>query len=135
MRFLTTLLALFLAVPTLSAPSPLLDVEQSAGPAVHGRYIVKLKNGASKAKIFKQLRNSNVTHDWNVIHGFAGQLDEDAVDVLRASPDVDYIAQDAIMHTLELATHFANFVHKYNTTGGKGVDIYIVGAQPSLSRR
>ncbi|KAG5640866.1 hypothetical protein DXG03_006770 [Asterophora parasitica] len=105
MQFFTAVLAaIALAAPVFAGPAPLRTVEKFNGKT-SGKYIVKLKAGVAKSKVFGQLKNSKVTHDWSVVHGFAGQLSEDAVNVLRASPDVEYIAEDGIVTTFATQTN------------------------------
>ncbi|KAG5633351.1 hypothetical protein DXG03_007539, partial [Asterophora parasitica] len=99
MQFFTAVFAaIALAAPVFAGPAPLRAVEKFGGKT-SGKYIVKLKEGVTKSKVLGQLKNSKVTHDWSVIHGFAGHLSDDAVNALRASPDVEYIAEDGIVTT------------------------------------
>ncbi|KAG6838939.1 hypothetical protein C0991_007149 [Blastosporella zonata] len=58
-----------------------------------GRFIVKLKDGVSKASVLASL-NSNTTHDWNLMNGLSGHFSGDAVGAVRAFPDVEYITED-----------------------------------------
>ncbi|KAG5645289.1 hypothetical protein DXG03_006591 [Asterophora parasitica] len=146
MQFFTAVFAaIALAAPVFAGPTPLRTVEKFNGKT-SGKYIVKLKEGVTKSKVFGQLKNSKVTHDWKVIHGFAGQLSEEAVNVLRASPDVEYIAEDGIVTTFATQTNapwglarlsqrakLANqdtnaltFSYTYDNTAGAGVDVYVV---------
>ncbi|KAJ3000181.1 hypothetical protein NUW54_g6827 [Trametes sanguinea] len=84
----------------------------------------------------------------NVLHGFAGTFNADALNALRANPDVEYIAEDGIVHinaavtqtnapwglqrisqTAKLSSQNTNaltYTYTYDSTAGSGVDIYIV---------
>ncbi|RDB21646.1 Cuticle-degrading protease [Hypsizygus marmoreus] len=146
MRFFTAVLtAVALAAPVFAGPTPLRTVEKYQGQTT-GKYIVKLKDGASKSAIFSKLKNSTVTHDWKLINGFAGDLDSATVNLLRASPDVEYIAEDGIVHTFVTQTNAPwglarlsqdarlsnqdtsalTFTYTYDASAGAGVDIYII---------
>lgn len=77
MRFFTAVFAsIALAAPIFASPTsaPLREVERFAGKT-SGKFIVKLKEGASKAAIIGKLKaGSKVTHDWKILNGFAGAL-------------------------------------------------------------
>ncbi|KAG5642318.1 hypothetical protein DXG03_003020 [Asterophora parasitica] len=146
MQFFTAVFAaIALAAPVFASPAPLRAVEKFSGKT-SGKFIVKLKEGVDKSKVFAQLKNSNVTHDWSVIHGFAGHLSDQAVNVLRASHDVEYITEDGIVTTFATQTNapwglsrisqpgrLANqndgaltFSYTYDDSAGSGVDVYVV---------
>ncbi|KAG5641207.1 hypothetical protein DXG03_005771, partial [Asterophora parasitica] len=142
MQFFVTAI-IVLAAPVFAGPAPLRVVSDKS----NGRYIVKLKDGIAKSQVFGQLgKDLKVTHDWSVIHGFAGYLSDDAVDVLRASPDVEYVAEDGIVTAFVTQTNapwglarlsqygkLANqnasdltFSYTYDKSAGAGVDVYVV---------
>lgn len=145
--FTVVLTTIAIAAPALASLTALRPVEKFKGE-ITGKYIVKLKDSTSKAKVFGQLKNSNITHDWKLIHGFAGDLDTDAVNTLHASPDVEYISEDGIVHTFVTVTQTnapwgllrliqaaklsnqdtsaLTYSYTYDATAGAGVDIYIV---------
>ncbi|RDB29494.1 Cuticle-degrading protease [Hypsizygus marmoreus] len=147
MRFFTAVVAaIALAAPAFAAPSPLRTVEKFNG-GTSGRYIVKVKDGVSRAALFKQLNvNPTVSHDWKIVNGFAGKLDDATLNALRASPDVEYISEDGIMHTLVTQTNAPwglsrlsstakltnqspsalTFSYTYAASAGAGVDVYVV---------
>ncbi|THH19727.1 hypothetical protein EW146_g1486 [Bondarzewia mesenterica] len=112
MRFSTLFFSLaLLAAPVFGASTNLLKIEKFGGAETTGRYIVKLKDTASKTTHldwFRQLAGSNatVTHDWNAdfLNGYAGNFDDASLTALRASPDVEYIAEDGIMHITATVT-------------------------------
>ncbi|KAG6908317.1 hypothetical protein DXG01_005293 [Tephrocybe rancida] len=145
MPFFTLILTAFaLVAPVLATPAPLRTVERFNGETT-GKFIVKLKEGVSKSDVLASL-NVNVTHEWDLIHGFAGELSDDAVNTLRASPDVEYITEDGIVHTFITQTNAPwglsrisqagtltnqntgalTFSYTYDASAGAGVDIYIV---------
>lgn len=95
MRFTTLSL---LVASAVAAPTAIHTVETFAGETT-GRFLVTLKPGVSKASLLNHV-NVTVTHDWDLINGFAGHLDDDALNALRANPDVQSIAEDGIMHTM-----------------------------------
>ncbi|PFH47791.1 hypothetical protein AMATHDRAFT_6423 [Amanita thiersii Skay4041] len=145
MRFsVFALLALF-AAPGIAGPTPLRDVLKYSGSTT-GKYLVKLKSTASKAALINQIRaNATITHDWTLLNGFAGHLDEHSLNILRASDDVERISEDGIMHTMTVQTDATwglqrisnsapipstdpsalTYDYTYTATGS-GVDIYIV---------
>ncbi|CDO71600.1 hypothetical protein BN946_scf184911.g70 [Trametes cinnabarina] len=146
-----------LAAPIFAAPTASLHtVEKYAGDKKPQSYIVKLKDGVDKSVHLDWLtahhgHGATVTHpEWesNVLHGFAGILDENALNALRANPDVEYIAEDGIVHinaavtqtnapwglqrisqTAKLSSQNTNaltYTYTYDSSAGSGVDIYIV---------
>lgn len=87
----------------LGAPAAIHTIETYAGETT-GRHLVTLKPGVAKASLIRQIKqNATVTHEWDIINGFAGEFDEDTLNALRASPDVESIAEDGIMHTMATA--------------------------------
>ena len=70
MRFLTTVATVFSVAGSALAA---LAIDKYAGETT-GRHIVQLKDGADKASLLSQVRakGSQVTHNWNLINGFAG---------------------------------------------------------------
>ncbi|KAJ3576376.1 hypothetical protein NP233_g467 [Leucocoprinus birnbaumii] len=149
MRFSSAFAALSLFVATsLSAPTALHTVETFDGETT-GRHIVTLKEGVSKASLIAQIKqNATITHEFDIINGFAGHLDEDTLNALRANPDVELIAEDGIMHTMVTQTNAPwgisrvsstarlsnqntgisalTFTYTYDAAAGSGVDIFIV---------
>ncbi|KAF9459648.1 serine protease [Collybia nuda] len=129
--------------PGFAGLTALQTIEKYAGQ-VTGRSIVQLKNGVSKATVMQHLKPDMVTHDWNVINGFAAHLDADTIGLLRASSDVESISEDGIMHTMTTQTNAPwglshlnsntrlvnqntsalNFSYTYDRSAGTGVDIY-----------
>jgi len=146
MRWFTAVLtAIALAAPVFASPAPLHTVQKYAGQTT-GRYIVKLKDGVSKANVFGQLKNANITHDWQLIHGFAGELSTAALNTLRASPDVESISEDGIATIVNTQTDatwglgrisqpatlttqdasLLTYTYTYDASAGSGVDIYVI---------
>ncbi|KIM35761.1 hypothetical protein M413DRAFT_32226 [Hebeloma cylindrosporum] len=145
MRFFTTALSFaLLAISALGAVTPLHTIERFNG-ATTGRFIVKAKDGVSKDKLLAKV-GSSVTHNWEILNGFAANLDDTTLNFLRASPDVEFVAEDGIMHTMTTQTNapwgiarlssntrLANqdssaltFSYTFDASAGSGVDIYIV---------
>ncbi|KAG6864561.1 hypothetical protein C0991_008656 [Blastosporella zonata] len=116
-----------LAVPVFAAP---FAIEKFSGETT-GKYIVKLKDGVSKASVLAAL-NSNITHDWNLMNGFAGHFSDDALGALRASPDVETNAPWGLSRISQAAkltnqdTSALTYTYTFDTSPGRGVDIYIV---------
>ncbi|EAU82213.1 serine protease [Coprinopsis cinerea okayama7 len=164
MKFFSVLaagLAVIMAVPTLAAPAPapappgrrLKSIERFQG-ATTGKYIVKFKKGASRRNYLNKLK-LKASADWDILNGFAADLDEAALEELRASDDVEYVAEDGIMHAFvtqtnapwglqritqpgrlaSQSTSSANYNFTYDASAGAGVDIYVVdtGVQTSHS--
>ncbi|KAG5653004.1 hypothetical protein H0H81_002757 [Sphagnurus paluster] len=149
MRFFTAVFAaITLAAPVFSSPAPLRTVEKFDGKT-SGKYIVKLKEGVSKAKVLGQLKGASVTHDWKIVNGFAGALDDDALNALRASP---YSASTTTFHagptplgdspasarlhgSLTRIPIFSALTYSYNydDSAGAGVDIYIIDTGVSIT--
>ncbi|KAI0779994.1 serine protease [Fomes fomentarius] len=153
----STALAL-LAAPVFGAPTTvqLKEVERVAGKVKPSSYIVKLKSGVSKADQIAQLQSEHsasaqITHDdWagDLLNGFAGTFGTDALNALRANPDVEAISEDGIVtiaatvtqtdapwglarlsSSVKLAnqnTSALTFSYTYDDSAGEGVDIYIV---------
>ncbi|KAI0778227.1 serine protease [Trametes elegans] len=146
-----------LAAPALAAPTAALHtVEKYAGDVKPQSYIVKLKGGVEKERQIEWLAanyggSATVTHpEWetNILHGFAGTFKDDALNALRASSDVEYIAEDGIvtitaavtqddapwgLQRISQAAKLSNqdtsdlsFTYTYDSSAGSGVDIYIV---------
>jgi hypothetical protein len=65
-----------LALPAFAAPAPLIHVQRAEEP-IDGSYIVLLRDdvpSTSAAKIVNQLSSSEVTDQWTIINGFAGNF-------------------------------------------------------------
>ncbi|PPQ92426.1 hypothetical protein CVT25_008647 [Psilocybe cyanescens] len=149
MQFFTAiLLAVSLVLPTtLAAPRPLRQVQRFSGETT-GKYIVKFKSGASRKNFINKHNLKNKVADWDLLNGFAGDFDEATLDELRLIEDVEYIAEDGIMHTMATVTQTnapwglqrisqdakltststtaLTYTYKYDSTAGAGVDIYVV---------
>ncbi|KAI0744997.1 serine protease [Earliella scabrosa] len=145
-----------LAAPVLGAPAPvqLKSIERVSGAVKPSSYIVKLKSGVSKEAQLEWLEkqgSSRITHnEWKagVINGFAGTFDTDALNALRANPDVEAISEDGrvsiaadvtqtnapwglarLSQPARLSnqnTSALTFSYTYDDSAGEGVDIYIV---------
>ncbi|KAF9445349.1 peptidase 1 [Macrolepiota fuliginosa MF-IS2] len=139
-------LSLFIA-SALAAPTTTLHTIETFDGEKTGRFLVTLKPGVSKTSLVDQIKkNATVTHEWDLINGFAGNFDDNTLNTLRANPDVESIAEDGIMHTmvtqtnapwglsrLSSTTKLSNtntnaltFTYTYDASAGSGVDIFIV---------
>ncbi|PPQ72490.1 hypothetical protein CVT24_003253 [Panaeolus cyanescens] len=146
MRFFTAiLLAVSLVAPALASPTiALRDVERYQGQT-SGKYIVNFKKGASRRNWAKKLK-VKTNDDWDLVNGFAAELDENTLNELRASKDVELITEDGIMEAFATQTNAPwglqrisqraklsststtalTYTYNYDATAGRGVDIYIV---------
>ncbi|KAF9496181.1 peptidase 1 [Pleurotus eryngii] len=146
MRLFSAVLAsLAILAPAFAAPA-LKTVESFAGQRNDGSFIVKLKSGASRSGLLKTL-GINATHEWDAaLNGFAGKFSEKALNALRASPDVESVSEDGIMHTfvtqanapwglsrLTSSARLTNtnvaaltFSYTYDASAGSGVDVFVV---------
>lgn len=91
-----------------SAPSPLVKVQKAEEP-IAGRYIVTLKDGASREANVNALSRkfngaSSITHEWDIINGFAGTFSAAELEDLRSNPDVASIEEDGLVHTQAVVT-------------------------------
>ncbi|KAM3562725.1 hypothetical protein ARSEF4850_002653 [Beauveria asiatica] len=93
---LLTLLPVVLAAPKVqrAEPAPLHAATDSSA-AIPGKYIVKYKAG-SKPDATIMSESADFWYK-DVMHGFAGSLDESALQELRNHPDVEYIEQDSVV--------------------------------------
>ena len=102
--FTNNLVILALCVlPAFSAPSPLVTVQKANEP-VAGRHIVVLKEGANRQANTDPFDPSSITHEWDLINGFAGSFTETEVETLRSNPDVLSIEEDGVVHTQTTVT-------------------------------
>jgi len=95
-------------LPAFSAPSPLVNVQKANEP-ITGRYIVTLKGGASRETNINALSRKvndtlSITHEWDIINGFAGSFSAAHIEALRSNPDVASIEEDGIIHTQTVVT-------------------------------
>ncbi|PBK68565.1 peptidase 1 [Armillaria solidipes] len=146
--FATTLsLVAALAPAVLGAPNiALRDVETFAGKVKPKGYIITLKEGASKDELLENL-GSSVTAVFNrTSNGFAGVLDDNDLNSIRANPDIESIAQDGIVSVTTTQTNAPwglarisqraalgssdtsalTYRYNYDPSDGAGVDVYVV---------
>ena len=87
----------------------LLTVSKSEEP-VPGKYIVTLKEGVSLASHVSSTQASiastpsNITYEYSIINGYAGEFTDDDLNDLRAHPDIAAIEQDSIYKICEEIT-------------------------------
>ena len=91
-----------LVLPTLAAPSPLISVRDTN--SIPGRYIVTFKSDTDGfpgiPSIISNLSPySKVTHEWDIISGFAGNFADADVEFLRSHPNIVSLEEDGYAHT------------------------------------
>ncbi|KAK0708931.1 peptidase S8/S53 domain-containing protein [Apiosordaria backusii] len=97
---LLALLPAALAAPATSGPldkrAPIISAR--AGKVVPGKYIVKLKDGASDAVVNKVLgkHKADQIYKGGKFKGFAGALDDVSLEAIRYLPEVEYVEEEAI---------------------------------------
>lgn len=105
MHFSTALLALLpaaaLAAPTaepIAKRAPVIAAR--AGQAVPGKYVIKLKEGASddalEAAISKLKNKAEHVYKHRKFKGFAGKVSSEVLDEIRSLPEVEYVEEEAI---------------------------------------
>ena len=57
---------------------------------------------------------SNITHQWESMGAFAGELSDDDLETLRADPRVEAIEEDGIMKTFAAVTQFVPFTRYHS---------------------
>lgn len=95
-------------LPVLAAPSPLVSVKKTKNP-IPGRYIVTFKNDVGRfvgvSSISRKINpQSKITHEWDIVNGFAGTFADADLEVLRSNPDVVSIEEDGYAHTQTVVT-------------------------------
>ncbi|KAJ2936207.1 hypothetical protein H1R20_g887, partial [Candolleomyces eurysporus] len=149
------LLTLFIS-SVFSAPAGILtEVQRYTGNGkTSGRYLVMLKQGASRPDIFRQLNVAGnlpiqIIYEWNTVcNGFAAHLDPVSLALLQTLPEVESIEEDGVVQTTatftqndapwglarlssrdKLADQDAShltFKYAYDDSAGAGVNIYII---------
>jgi len=82
----------------------LLTVSKAEEP-IPGNYIITLKEDVSLAAHINSIQAriastpSNITHEFEIINGYAGEFSEDDLNDLRANPEIDSIEEDGIVQT------------------------------------
>ncbi|KAJ2924793.1 hypothetical protein H1R20_g12308, partial [Candolleomyces eurysporus] len=149
------LLTLFIS-SVFSAPAGILtEVQRYTGNGkTSGRYLVMLKQGASRPNIFRQLNVAanlpvQIVSEWNTVcNGFAAYLDPISLALLQTLPEVESIEEDGVVRTMDTAHQTdapwglarlsskewsadqdasqLNFKYTYDNPAGAGVNIYII---------
>jgi hypothetical protein len=100
MKFSTALFALIAPAMAAPAPSGPIDkraplIQARAGEVVPGKYIVKLKEGASSealdaalSRVTRKGKKADLVYRNKGFKGFAGKLDMDLLEELRYLPEV-----------------------------------------------
>ncbi|TBU26394.1 hypothetical protein BD311DRAFT_762557 [Dichomitus squalens] len=76
------------------------DIARAAGEKKDSSYIVALKDGVDKEAHLKWLRErlseqSRIENDYSFLNSYSGIFDDETLAVIRASPDVSRIEEDA----------------------------------------
>ena len=95
-------------LPVLAAPSPLITVKKTKS-AIPGRYIVTFKNDVVRSAGVSSITSgissqSKITHEWDIINGFAGTFTDADLEVLRSNPNVESIEEGGRAHTHAIVT-------------------------------
>jgi cerevisin len=91
---------ILLVASALGAPAALHAIETFSGETT-GKHIVTLKQGVNKGDLLQTIKTKvPVTHDWDIINGFAVDCDDATLEALRTSPDVESIAEDGLMYAM-----------------------------------
>ena len=107
--FSKQLVALVLCVlQVIAAPSPLVTVKK-AKKAIAGHYIVTFKNDVIRSEGVSSVTSgissqSKVTHEWDIVNGFAGIFTDADLEVLRSNPIVGSIEEDAFVYAQAITT-------------------------------
>ena len=86
-------------------------VQKYGGVRAKG-YLIKLKDDASRTEVLKQIKltGTDVATDWKVFNGFYGDLDEESIDFLRASEDVESISENGFVRMSGRLTQCVSFI-------------------------
>jgi len=83
-----------------------------AKEAIPRRYIVTVKEGVTLASHTSSIQSSiestpsNITHEFDLINGYAGEFHPDDLEALRANPEIEAIEEDGISRTCAINTQF-----------------------------
>ncbi|KAH7345510.1 putative subtilisin-like serine protease [Rhizoctonia solani] len=139
MRTLSLSVACSAILTALAAHTGNIPISKYAGPVKPNSYIIKLKNTAHKDLHLADLRSSTpgfkVTHAYTeAFHGYAAELEDSALEYVRRSREVEFIAEDGIVGLdYEISEDTSEMkpivgpvgqMHMSTRTDGAGVDIY-----------
>jgi len=98
----------FCVLPIFAAPSPLITVKKVKNP-IPGRYIVTFKNDVVRSTGVSSVTSgissqSKITHEWDIINGFAGTFTDADLEVLRSNPSIESIEEGGRAHTKAVTT-------------------------------
>jgi len=135
----------------MSSESSLIAISEVERP-IPGRYIITLKDDAdfgphvSSVQTSIEPTPSNITHQYSIINGYAGDFTEAELNDLRAHPEIATIEQDGISYTcFETQTDATwglgrissaekltgsdtalDYKYKYENATGNGATVYII---------
>ncbi|KAK1830931.1 peptidase S8/S53 domain-containing protein [Podospora conica] len=108
MMYTSTLLALLPLALAAPAPAGPLDrrapiIQPRGAEIIPGKYIVKLKDGSNNAALDKAIAlltktKAKYVYSNDKFKGFASDLDDLTLDILRKLPQVEYIEEDAVFN-------------------------------------
>ncbi|KAG9094416.1 subtilisin-like serine protease [Ceratobasidium sp. 370] len=136
--FASTTAAILTLSALVSAAPAAIPITKYAGPTKADSYIIKLKDGVSKASHIARLlsqiqgKDSSITYKWDntdMFHGYAGVLKGAVLDFVRKSSDVEYIEADTIYQIDYEGPTAEGFVSRSEpiaarATGGSGIVVY-----------
>ena len=91
---------------------PQLIAITTAREPIPRRYIVTVKEGVTLASHTSSIQSSiestpsNITHEFDLINGYAGEFHEDDLAALRANPEIEAIEEDGISRTCTTSLQF-----------------------------
>ncbi|KAK0755164.1 peptidase S8/S53 domain-containing protein [Schizothecium vesticola] len=108
MMYTSTLLALLPLALAAPAPAGPLDrrapiIQPRGVDIIPGKYIVKLKDGSNNAALEKAIATltkatAKYVYSNDKFKGFASDLDDLTLDILRRLPQVEYVEQDSVVN-------------------------------------
>ncbi|KAI0322110.1 serine protease [Amylostereum chailletii] len=131
----------------------LIEITRATDGKTSGRHIITLKETVSKFEHLAHVTTSlagesNITHgDWEILNGYAGVVDEAALEALRASPDIKAIEEDGVCQggnvvaqnnapwglqrisqdaPVRGSPNGLNFAYRFDDSAGAGIDIYVI---------
>lgn len=132
--------SLLLAFLPTAFAAPILAPRDAA--IIPGKYIVKFKGDFSANAVSAATASISKTPDftYSVFNGFAGTLSDEELAKLQADPSVEYISQDAEVHSTDFQiqtgapwglgriSHVAkgNTTYVYDSSAGEGVCAYVI---------
>jgi subtilisin family serine protease len=136
------LLLALLPAFALAAPAPIITPRDAK--VIPGKFIVKLKESASKAKLDEAISllaaKPEFKYGFGSFNGFAGKISDATVKKLQDLDAVEFIQKDAEVHTMDWLsegnspwglgrishTDPGNTTYIYDSTAGEGTCVYVL---------